>query len=109
MEVGHMPMELAVARAIMQARQVERALHDHGPWSIKVADVAYPAVRWILDDRIIFRVHLPDVCWLDEDAEQQVELLCAGEVAGTRTVELVDGECALDWMFVLPALEPARA
>lgn len=104
-----MTMDLAVARAVMQARAIERALHDRGPWAIRVDGVDYPAVRWILEDRVLFRVHLPDVCWLSEETERPVSLVCSGEVVGTRTVEFVDGESTLDWMFVIPALEPARA
>ncbi len=102
-------LELAVARAVMQARQIERALHDQGPWAIRVDGITYPAVRWIMADRVQFRVHMPDVCWLDDDLERSVDLLCSGEVVGSRTVEFVDGESTLDWVFVLPSMEPARA
>lgn len=103
-----MALDLAVARAVMAARQIERALHDQGPWTIRFNDVDYPAVRWIGEDRVIFRAYFPDACWLSEDPAP-VDLVCSGEVVGTRLVEAVDGESSIEWVFVLPEREPARA
>ncbi len=102
-------LDIAVARAVMLARQIERALHDSGPWSIRVDGITYPAVRWITENQVQFRVHMPDVCWLDDDTERMVDLLCSGEVVGTRTVEFIDGESTLDWIFALSSMAPSQA
>ncbi len=74
-----------------------------------VGGIIYPAVRWIMEDRVQFRVYMPDVCWLDEDTERMVDLLCSGVVVGTRTVEFIDGESTLDWVFSLPDMVPSQA
>ena len=104
-----MAFDLDVARAVQQAKQIERALHDQGPWTIRVCGESHPAVRWILDDRVIFRVHLPDVCWLGDEQIRVVDLVCDGEIVGSRSVEFSDGESTLDWMFVLPETGRVRA
>lgn len=103
-----MAFDLAVARAVMAARQIERALHDDGPWTIRFNDVDYPAVRWIGEDRVIFRAHFPDACWLS-DEQVFVDLMCRDDVVGTRLIEPVDGESSIEWVFALPEREPARA
>lgn len=100
-------LDLAVARAVMAARQMERALHDDGPWTMVLGGVAYPAVKWTGEDRVIFRAHMPEACWIDEIVP--VDLACDGEVVGSRLVEMVDGESSIFWTIALPALEPASA
>lgn len=99
-----MSLDLAVARAVMAARQIERAAHDRGPWSIRVEGIEVPAVRWVGEDRVIFRAHLPEVCFLDD--VHLVDLLCSGEVVGTRSVDFSSGDLCITWTYALPQAEP---
>lgn len=105
-----MTFDLAVARAVMAARQVERALHDSGPWSVRVCGQSFPAVRWIGPDRVIFRAHIPDVCWLDgnDDGVRFVDLVCGEDVVGSRQVQFEEsGEQDFTWLFSLVEREPS--
>lgn len=99
-----MSLDLAVARAVMAARQIERATHDRGPWTIRVEGIEVPAVRWVGEDRVIFRGHLPEVCFLDD--VHFVSLLCRGEEVGTRQVDFSSGGLSITWTFALPEVEP---
>lgn len=104
-----MTLDFAVAQAVMRARQIERALHDDGPWSFRFGGVTYPAVRWIGADRVIFRAHLPEQCWIGEP-NPSLDLMCRGDVVGSRRIEVPeDGASAVEWVLALPAQEPARA
>lgn len=107
-----MALDMAVARAVMAARQIERAVHDPGPWSINLGGISYPAVRWVGEDRVIFRAHVPDTCWL-VDEPIAIDLVCwtaeGSDVVGSRMVEMTDGASSIEWVFALPEREPAQA
>jgi hypothetical protein len=94
-----MTLDLAVSRAVMAARLIERAVHDHGPWAMRVEGITCPAVRWITGDRVIFRAHLPEVCFLDD--EHFVDLLCNGEPVSTRLVDFSSGDLSITWTLAL--------
>ena len=95
-----MPMDIEVARAVFQARQIERALNDPGPWTVGYGSHVAPAVRWVTDREIIFAAHFPDACWMDDDGF--LTLRCRDEVVGTRTIDTPeDGEWKAEWTFSL--------
>jgi hypothetical protein len=97
-----MALDLAVARAIFQTRQIERAVNDPGPWTIAHGDQVSPAVRWVGEDRVIFRAHLSEVCWITPP-DPILTLLCRGEVVGIRPIDLPDeDEYVVEWSFALP-------
>jgi hypothetical protein len=101
-----MTLDLAVARAVFLARQIERAVHDSGPWEIAYGAARVPACRFIRGDSVVFVAHLPNVCYT-EPPEPTLTLLSRGEEVGSRPVEHPgDGEYEVTWEFTLgqPAL-----
>lgn len=102
-----MSMDLAVGQALFRARQVERALHDRGPWTIAWGPFEVPACRLIGESEIKFLAHFPAQCYLAPVTEP-ARLLCRGEVVGTRLVEHPgDGEFEMDWTLTVGTPVPA--
>ena len=96
-------LDFKVAKAVFAARQIERATNDPGPWTITYGTETVPAVRWVGEDRVIFRAHFPDACWIEQD-EPVLTLRCRGEMAGIRPTEPPkDGEFDVEWSFSLVA------
>jgi hypothetical protein len=100
-------LDFRVAQALHKARQIERALHDPGPWTITYGNHIMPAVRFILDDRVTFWAHFPDACWI-KSADRVLTLQCRDEEVGVKPLwsddEIIpDGESNIEWTFVLPA------
>lgn len=92
-----MSLDLAVSRAVVQMRALERAVHDAGPWEIDIAGVRSPASRLVLDDRVDFEADFP----AQQDQEGSAVLLCAGEFVSARALELPEGPFTLDWSLTL--------
>lgn len=100
-------LEFAVAQAAFRARQIERALHDSGPWEISWGAFTVPACRLIGEREIKFLAHFPSHCYLVEP-EAPASLLCRGEIVGTQAIEFPgDGEFEFDWTLALGAPVPA--
>ena len=92
-----MSLDLAVSRAIMRLRLLERAVHDDGPWEIRVGDQVLQAVRIVFDDRVVFSVHFSSI-----PTQPMLELLCAGELVSVRPVEHPGyAPFILDWEIAL--------
>jgi hypothetical protein len=72
------PLDLAVARALMHWRLIERAMHSHEQWSMSYNGVVVGATRFIRGDRVSFVGHFPPLCPLQQP-EPQVTLLCGEE------------------------------
>jgi hypothetical protein len=99
-------LDFMVAQAVFRARQIERATNDPGPWTITYGTEVMPAVRWVGEDRVIFRAHLADACWIDQE-DPTLTLRCRGDVVGVRPIESpTDGRSAIEWTFVIP--QPVR-
>lgn len=102
-------LDLAVARAKFRVAQLERALHDPGPWEIGYGPLVAPAVKFTFEDRVTFRAHFPAHCYLAEPEDFLLTLLYRGEVFGTRPLQRHpgDGEWEAEWTLALS--EPVRA
>lgn len=94
-------LDLEVARAVMRLRQIERALHDSGPWQMCANGVTVPATRFIRADRISFVSHFPPMCPLDHEPERPIVLLCRGEEVAVRTEALHEDGCEVWWDLAL--------
>lgn len=94
-------LDFAVAQAAFRARQMERALHDNGPWTIQWGPFEVPASRLIGQDRIVFLAHFPAHCYLSAP-EAPATLLCRGEPVGTQEIDFPgDGEFELEWVLAV--------
>lgn len=87
-----MGLDDVVARMVMRARQFERALHDAGPWTIRVDGVDSPA-RKVVGDR-----HVAFYAIVKSDQDQIVELRCGGEVVAVKLLGPV-GHAQISWGF----------
>lgn len=97
-----MTLDLVVAQTIFKARQIERAVNDPGPWTIIYGTKSAPAVRWIGEDRVIFRAHFPDACWI-KVPDCALILRCRKDTVGVRSIDTpADGEFIVEWCFALP-------
>jgi hypothetical protein len=100
-------LDFAVAQAAFRARQMERALHDPGPWTISWGDCEVPASRLIGRNRIVFLAHFPARCHLAVP-EPLAILQCAGDLIGTQEIEFPgDGEFELEWTLAIEQPVPA--
>lgn len=94
-------LDFAVAQAIFRAQQIERALHDRGPWTMEWAGHTVPACRLIGKREITFLAHFPEHCYLAEP-EPTMTLLCRGQVVGTRTIDFPgDGAFQVEWRLAV--------
>ena len=92
-----MALDFAVAKAVFRARQIERALHDAGPWIMSWGPHLVPASRLVSEDRIVFLAHFPEHCFLVEP-DSTLRLLCRGDELGTRQITFPgDGAFQVEW------------
>jgi hypothetical protein len=55
-------VDVLAAQMVMRARQVERALHDPGPWMVRADGQDYPTRKVIGEDHVTF-FSLVDLPW----------------------------------------------
>jgi hypothetical protein len=99
---------MMAAQIVMRARQIERALHDPGPWTIRNHGHTYPARKVIGDDHVTFYAVV--------DIHHPVLELCAGErsiqnggLVAFKTVENVEGPTQVSWEFLVANFEQVAA
>lgn len=94
-------LDFAVAQALFKARQVERALHDAGPWTMQWGGRSVPACRLIGKSEITFLAHFPEHCFLVEP-DPTVLLLCDGEEVGSRPIDFPgDQGFQIEWRLAV--------
>lgn len=74
-------LDLEVARAVAQARMMESALHDPGPWFIGTGDVQVAAARVVTPSRVVFLAYFEEIPEGDRSA---VLLYCRGQMVSAR-------------------------
>jgi hypothetical protein len=79
-----MALDLVVARAVAQAKLLERAVHDPGPWEIEVGGVRQLALKAVDPTKVIIFATFPPVCWIDPP--DVARLYCRGEMVGSREI-----------------------
>jgi hypothetical protein len=95
-----------VSQAVFRARQIERAVNDPGPWTITFGTQIAPVVRWVGEDRVIFRAHFPNACWLAVSAPV-LTLHCREKMVAVKSIDVPnDGEFIVEWDFAVS--EPVR-
>lgn len=94
-----MSLDHVAARMVMRARQLERALHDPGPWSITVGphedQWEIPARKVVGDAHVAFYAVAP----LEGDRPIFAELLSKGEVVAVKVLDPVGGPAQIVWTF----------
>lgn len=88
-------IDFVAAQRVAQARLLETAVHDRGPWTIRIADVEADCVRVVCPSRIVFLAFFPPRVW--EETGQVAWLRCRGEDMASRLVEVADGEFSMEW------------
>ncbi len=88
------------AQIVMRARQIERAVHDPGPWTVKNHGHAYPARKVVGDDHVTFYsvvdVHHP-VLELYAGGTSVQE----GHLVAYRLMEDTEGLAQVAWEFLV--------
>lgn len=88
-----MALELAAARAVAQARLLERAVHDRGPWEIEVDGTRVPAVRVKTPSRVLFLAYFADT-----PTDDVAWLYCGGEMLSSLQIGVPEsGSCTIEW------------
>lgn len=93
-----MSLDQIAAQAVMRARQIERAVHDRGPWSVRVGRASYTARRVVGPDHVTF------YAIVQADQRELMELCCGDDVVAVREVEPV-GQAQVAWEFATAMAE----
>lgn len=95
-------LDVMASRVVYAARVFERAVNDHGPWSIEYQGVRVPAMRHLEDHRVTFTADLP----IQEMGLVTVGLYCNDELLSVRELtvdEVFEDGLAIDWAVELTA------
>lgn len=105
-----MALDLAVSRAITMVHILERALHDPGPWSLRINGSLAPAERRIEQDRVVFSAEFPAVEHVD-GATMALALYCGNHLCALRPVQLGpdanENPFMAEWVLALPQVVAA--
>lgn len=102
-----MTLDFAVAQALFAARQAERALHDRGPWEVRIGGFTAPACKILAPNLVVFFAYFPEHCWLQ--APETAELLCRGEVVGSKGLDgITDAGFTFEWHIALGERQTAE-
>jgi hypothetical protein len=99
-----MTLDIMVASAMVRARQLERAVHDRGPWTIRRGSESFPASRLVHARGVTFIARTPDLCWL---SQEPLDLYCGQDLVSSRPCEDLDGEQRIEWTLTLSSLAVA--
>jgi hypothetical protein len=86
-------LDFLASRMLMRARQVERALHDPGPWKVRADGIDYPARRVLGEDHITFYALIPSV------RSAMIELVSGDDVVAVTDAEPMDETFEVMWQF----------
>lgn len=90
-----MSLDHVAARMVMRARQIERALHDPGPWTILAGPYLGEARKVVGDDHVTFIAVLP----LMGSGPVPAELHCGKDVVAVKLLDPVGGLAQVSWTF----------
>jgi hypothetical protein len=88
-----MALDLAAARAVAQARLLERAVHDVGPWEVEVGGIRVPAIRAITPSRVVFLAY-----FADQLTDDVAWLYCRGQLLSSQEIDVPpEPSCSVYW------------
>lgn len=88
-----MSLDQMAAQIVMRARQIERAVHDPGPWAVVAGDRAFPARKVVGEDHVTF------YAMVDVAHGGTMELHCGGDPVAIRLFDEPAGEFQVIWEF----------
>lgn len=100
-----MSLDHVAARMVMRARQIERALHDPGPWTITVGphpgQWRLPARKVVGEDHVTFIAIVPlgDEECMDGVSAVAAELNCGEDLVAVKLLDPVGGPAQVSWTF----------
>lgn len=90
-----MSLDNVAASMVMRARQLERALHDPGPWTIHAGMYMGNARKVTGEDHVTFIAVLP----LMGDGPVPAELHCGEDTVAFKLLDPVGGLAEVRWTF----------
>lgn len=86
-------LDFLAARMMTRARQVERALHDPGPWKVRADGLEHPARRVLGEDHITFYALIPAL------RSSMIELVSGDETVAVNETEPMGETFEVMWQF----------
>lgn len=102
-----MSLDQKAAQIVLRARQIERAVHDPGPWSISVGwalgEHDIPARRVVGEDHVTFYSVIPlyEQQNLDGLGYVLAELYCGSDLVALKPLEPIDDFAEIAWEFLV--------
>jgi len=98
-----MSLDSVVARMVMRAKQIERALHDPGPWTVTVGphpdQFERPARRVVGDDHVTFYA-IADLSGAMTGTDVvAAELSCGEDIVACKLLPAQEGLAEIAWTF----------
>lgn len=98
-----MSLDSVVARMVMRAKQIERALHDPGPWTVTVGPHADQferhARRVVGEDHVTFYAIADLSSAMTGTDVVAAELNCGGDTVACKLLPAQDGLVQIAWTF----------
>lgn len=86
-------LDTLAACMMMRARQVERALHDPGPWKVRADGEDFSARKVVGEDHITFFALVPSI------RSGVIELMCGGDTVAVSETTPMDETSQISWEF----------
>lgn len=97
-------LDFLAARAVAQAKLLERAVHHRGPWEMEIAGMRVEAVRIVTPSRVVFSAYFASV---PEGDTSVAWLYCEGEVLTSREIDVPEsGSFFMEWSLGGSAPQP---
>lgn len=104
--MGARTLDEKAAHIVMRARQIERALHDPGPWFMCSGigpGYKVPARKVIGEDHVTFYAVLPlnSTQTISPTSLIDLDLICGDDLVAVKFVEALDGPAEIAWEFLV--------
>lgn len=103
-----MTLDMMTAQIVMRARQIERALHDPGPWTISNYGRHYPARKVVGEDHVTFYA-VVDMRHPALELWASGQSMPDGDLVAFRVMEGSEGIQQVSWEFLVTQPEQVAA
>lgn len=96
-------LDFIAAAAVARARLMERAVHDPGPWHIRIGDLEVEAAKVRTPSRVVFLATFTETPSGDTDVAW---LYCQGEPVSSKEIGDVPGHVpfCIEWAIIGPGV-----